>query len=74
MRYRAIRGFNYKNQRFELGDNVIDLPAREVKQLIKDQTIESGPGLIKEEEVKEFIKEIAEDTVEEEEGGDDVDG
>lgn len=68
MSYRAIRGFNYRGQRFEAGDVVSGLPIKETRQLIKDQTVEDVSGVPIVEKTKEIVKDAIE------EGGENIDG
>jgi len=55
MRYEALRGFNYRDKRFEVGQEVVDISTQEIEALIKEGIVRdmSPPSftLVEEEEV-----------------------
>ena len=59
MRYETLRGFNYRDRRFETGEEVTDVPLQEIEALIKEGTVKdvSPPSftLVEEEEEEEVI-------------------
>jgi len=37
--YEVLRGFNYRDRRFEIGEEVTDIPLQEIEVLIKEGTV-----------------------------------
>lgn len=44
MTYKAIRGFNHKDRRFEIGKKISGLPIKAIKLLIAEQVVEAVPN------------------------------